>query len=63
MVVILQRKTKRKGKKMKIYDYYRSYDDKQCNKIFATFTDKHEQERKSFESTAICNFCKVTTMN
>ena len=45
---------KLKLKVMKVYDYYKD------GKIYATFTENHEKERRHFESLQICVVCKVT---
>lgn len=48
---------------MRVYDYFLSYNDMQANRIYATFTEHHESERKHFESLCICPCCKVSTFN
>lgn len=45
---------------MKVYDYYKSYEDMKANRIYATFTELHESQRRQFEGYNICPCCKVS---
>jgi hypothetical protein len=45
---------------MKIYDYFKTAEDMENGKIYATFTEEHDAERLRFESLSICTCCRVS---
>ena len=45
---------------MKIYDYFKTAEDMENGKIYATFTEEHDAERLHFESLSVCTCCRVS---
>lgn len=48
---------------MKVYDYYKTAEDRESGRVYATFTEAHEAERLHFEGLAICPICVVSHFN
>lgn len=43
-----------------VYDYFRTSQDMKDGNIYATFTDKHDNKRRDFESLGICTCCMIS---